>query len=83
MDFGIKGIHFSTDSLATVAKGGVAFITPKTRNPGDQQPVETGHVFELYEKADKDWLNDAVAIELLPTAEQGSFSNKTPTLDKH
>lgn len=66
VDFGIKGIHLSTESLTTMAKGGVSFATPKTRDDSDLEPIQAGHEFELHEEMDKDWLEDAAPIQILP-----------------
>jgi paraquat-inducible protein B len=64
VDFGIRGFHLSTESLAAIAKGGVSFITPRQRDEGERKSVAPGHVFELFEKLDKDWIDDALPIEL-------------------
>lgn len=64
VDFGIRGFHLSTESLTALAKGGVSFITPKQRDGSEQQHVQSGHVYELHEKLDEDWLEDALSIEL-------------------
>lgn len=69
VDFGLKGFHLSTESLAAVAMGGVSFVTPQQRDPTAMEPVEAGHAYELHPKLDKDWLDDAVAIDLSPAAD--------------
>lgn len=63
----IRGIHVHAESLATLAKGGVAFVSPKTRKPEDLSPIEPGHEFFLHEKVDDDWVEDAAAIEISQT----------------
>ena len=65
VDFGIRGFHLSTESLAAVAKGGVSFVTPRQRDEAELKTIESGHVYELHEKRDDDWLDDALPIELL------------------
>ena len=67
VDFGLKGIHLSTESLTSVARGGVSFITPKSSTAAERVPIESGHVFELHDEPSKYWLREAEPIELLPS----------------
>ena len=60
----LKGIHVHAESLATLAKGGVAFVSPKTRNPDDLSAISPGQEFFLHEKVDEDWVEDAAPIEI-------------------
>lgn len=64
VDFGLRGFHLSTESLAALAKGGVSFLTPSTRDGAHERAVESGHVFVLHEKRDDDWLDDPASIPL-------------------
>lgn len=67
----LKGVEFSAQSLATVLRGGVAFATPgpsSARNSKDhlgQPNLSEGHIFELFEKADPQWLDSQAAINVL------------------
>ncbi len=70
LDVGLNGIRVDAESLDTIARGGVAFITPASRE--DTEPVPAGFIFRLHEKADPEWLesaNDAelVDVQLPPT----------------
>ena len=47
-----KGLSVDTESLTTLAQGGISFLT--INNGGE--PVAAGHVFKLYEKAEDEWL---------------------------
>lgn len=53
VDAGIGGIKLKAESLATIARGGVAFITPG--EDAEATSVSTGHVFPLLQEAPKDW----------------------------
>ena len=46
LDIGVSGVHFSADTLATIAAGGVALATPETEG----RVVSTGHRFQLLER---------------------------------
>lgn len=59
VDFGFKGFRLSTDSLAAMARGGVSFSNPKSKNQADLQRVKSGHEFELHESLDDDWIKYA------------------------
>lgn len=64
LDFGIRGFHLNTDSLASMAQGGVSFSTPSTRNQDDLLPISSGHVYELHEELEEDWIRAAAPIQL-------------------
>ena len=64
------GFQMTTESLASMAQGGVAFITPQTRYDSDLQPVEPGHVFELYKEAKDSWIDNGAALEWGTSAEE-------------
>ena len=61
-DVGLSGVEFSAESLASIARGGVAFLTPDS---GEDIDVHSGQVYTLHHKLDPDWLNDAAHINLL------------------
>lgn len=63
MGLDMSGFELSTESLTTIAKGGIAFITPKS-NSGNQS-VRPGDVFTLHKKSQDEWLESAAAIDLL------------------
>ena len=50
MDF--TGFHLKTESLQTLARGGIAMATP----PDSHREVSTGHRFEIHESAEEEWL---------------------------
>lgn len=51
VDVGLRGVQVSTESLSSVAIGGVSFATPQ--QPGEE--VITGHVFVLHAKPEREW----------------------------
>lgn len=61
VDFGLKGFHLSTESLAAMARGGVSFLTPEG-DEREMEPVEDGHEFTLAPKMEKEWERDAAAF---------------------
>ena len=59
VDFSLAGgLNVHTESLASIAQGGVSFLT--IDNSG--QPVASGHVFRLYSEPDEEWLTAADAV---------------------
>jgi paraquat-inducible protein B len=62
MDLNMSGFELSTESLQTIASGGIGFITPSSTSSQDVQP---GDVFTLHEKLDKTWLDSAAAVDLM------------------
>lgn len=53
VDFSLgKGLSVDTESLATLAQGGISFLT--INNGGD--PISPGHIFKLFDKAEDEWL---------------------------
>lgn len=69
VDFGIfSGFSVQADSLEAVITGGIAFATPSNKRMGD--PVTQGHIFELAEKPDEDWLKWHPTISIAPTGDQ-------------
>ncbi len=63
VDFGVSGVEVTAESLATIARGGIAFITPAGGGGGDE--VQAGDVFTLHEDEDESWTELAAAIDLL------------------
>lgn len=62
VDVGLSGLHLNADSLSTIARGGVSFITPDAT--GDAN-VRSGQIFRLHNEADDDWLGSAEATPLV------------------
>ena len=62
LDVGLKGIRIDTESLATIARGGVSFISPTGTNAG---PAASGQVFNLHDNAESEWLEQADAADLV------------------
>ena len=62
VDVGLTGLEFSADSLSSIARGGVSFITPASDSDA---PVKTGHVFELFQKPEDEWIEQAARISLM------------------
>lgn len=63
----LKGVEFSAQSLATVLRGGVAFATPgpSSISAAKESSINVGHLYNLYEKADPQWLDSQAAINVL------------------
>lgn len=62
MGFDVTGFEFSAESLSTIARGGIAFITPGASTSGN--PVHPGDVFTLHEKREDSWVESATAVNL-------------------
>lgn len=62
MGFDVTGFEFSAESLSTIARGGIAFITPGPSASG--AAVQPGDVFTLHEKLDDQWVESATAVNL-------------------
>lgn len=60
---GLSGIDLNAESLASLALGGISFITPATETPGTA--VNQGHLFTLFEEMNTDALAAAPAIPLI------------------
>lgn len=60
---GLDGIDLSAESLATLALGGVSFITPGSDAGGSD--VRSGQVFELHASADPEWMKSDAVIPLV------------------
>ncbi len=63
MGLDVTGFKFSTDSFSTIARGGIAFITPGPSATAVE--VQPGDVFTLHEKAEDRWIESAIALNLL------------------
>lgn len=64
MGFDVTGFELTTDSLASVARGGISFMTPGP-DPRNQGAVRPGDVFTLHREMEDEWLESATAIDLL------------------
>ena len=53
----LSGVKLHVESLTTIARGGVAFMTPDAGEP--TEPVAAGHVFRLHEKSESKWATAA------------------------
>jgi len=59
---GLSGIDLNADSLASLALGGISFITPQSEKVTS---VRNGHVFALHRAVDSNWLEDTAVIPLV------------------
>lgn len=62
MGLDLSGFELNAESLATIAKGGIAFITPQST---DSREVRSGDVFTLHRKREDDWVTDAIPVNLM------------------
>jgi paraquat-inducible protein B len=58
-----SGAEVNVESLKSLFIGGIAFATPEETKGG---PVEDGMVFPLYDEAEKEWLEWAPRIAVVP-----------------
>lgn len=63
IDAGLLGVKFRAQSLSTIARGGVSFITPS--ESGEAALVRPGHVFTLHAEPDDDWVEAASTVSLI------------------
>lgn len=63
IDAGFTGFKLKAESLTTIARGGVSFITPA--DDEQAKSVRPGHVFTLHAKEDADWTEDASTVSLV------------------
>lgn len=63
MDFGMAGLKINTGTLDTIARGGIAFITPDVAD--QNEPVQSGDMFTLHPEGNEDWVESAPALNLL------------------
>lgn len=56
------GFTLKAQSLATIARGGVSFITPQAKDSVD---AVHGQVFTLHEEEDKSWVESAAQVHLV------------------
>lgn len=64
-----SGLKLDTESIETLAKGGVAMLTV-----AQGRPVRSGDVFDLYPKANPDWESQANAFTAAPFPMHGVTS---------
>lgn len=62
LDAGLTGVRLRAESLASIAKGGVAFMTP---GEDRREPVPSGHVFTLHREAEKSWTEGGSSASLV------------------
>lgn len=62
MGLNVTGFELDTESFATIARGGIAFITPGPVDSTDT--VEPGDVFKLHEERDDHWIDNTTALNL-------------------
>ena len=62
-----SGISISTESLESLLTGGIALATPGNTQMGKK--VNDGHIFDLYEKAEDEWLDWQPSITLVDKEE--------------
>ncbi|MGI9474872.1 MAG: MlaD family protein [Rubripirellula sp.] len=63
MDLDVTGFELSAESLATIAQGGIAFLTPESTS--SQAELRPGDVFELHEESQDEWIESAAPMNLL------------------
>ncbi|WP_442509191.1 MlaD family protein [Novipirellula sp. SH528] len=63
MGLDVTGFEFSAESLTTIARGGIAFMTPGPIVSDDN--VQPGDVFTLHRRRDDAWLESAMPLNLL------------------
>ena len=63
LDFGVSGFELTAQTLDTIARGGIAFITPAPSD--DEVAIRRGHVFTLHAERGSSWLDDAAPVKLL------------------
>lgn len=63
IDASLLRLSVRAESLTTIARGGVSFITPADGAP--DEPVSAGHVFELHPERDKKWVDAASTVSLI------------------
>ncbi len=64
VDIGVTGVVVNAESLATIAKGGISFITTSAKGD-DSDLVDPGHSFKLHEKLKAKWLEDSSPVNRL------------------
>ena len=73
VDFSFRtGVKVNTESLDTIARGGVSFLTT-----GQGEPATAGEVFELFEKADPAWSDAANGVRMTSIDLRGAVSMKS------
>lgn len=59
VDIGVTGVKVNAESLTTIVRGGISFITPAD---GDDALIRSGHVFILAKTPEPEWLESAAKI---------------------
>jgi paraquat-inducible protein B len=59
VDIGVTGVKVSAQSLTTIVRGGISFITPAG---GNDSPINIGRVFTLAETPKPEWLKAADTV---------------------
>jgi len=59
MDLSLTGLKLNAQSLSTIVRGGISFITPAD---GAESDIQSGHVFTLAEMPEDDWLDAAATV---------------------
>ncbi len=62
IDAGLTGFTLKAESLTTIARGGVSFITPSDDSASRIRP---GHVFALHAAEDAEWTKEASTVSLI------------------
>ena len=58
-DFSLsEGLKFDSESLASIAQGGISFLTISN----DGEPIQNGHVFRLSARPEEEWLTAADSV---------------------
>lgn len=63
IDAGFTGFRLKAESLTTIARGGVSFITPAAES--EARGVPPGHVFTLHAEQQDEWLDTASTVSLI------------------
>ncbi len=64
MDVSLTGVKLNAQSLSTIVRGGISFITPAD---GDDSSINSGHVFILAEEPKDEWVESADTVPLVDT----------------
>lgn len=59
MDVGLTGVKLNAESLSTIVRGGISFITPAESG---MEQVNSGRVFRLVDAPKEEWLKSAATV---------------------